>query len=135
MSQNVSLARSDLEACPLTDIGNFDELLREIARHLRTASHFGVSVPFDAYFFFVRRSGTGGTVTMSLDDTDNIEGNADFGHCIVAANVRGAIEALERVLAYAVTAERRGEYMDRAKVFLEGCGRGIVEEIDRACEC
>jgi len=135
VSQNSSLARGELERQPLTEIDNFTPLLAEIASHICMASHFGISLPFDAYFFFVRRQGSGASVGFSFDDTDNVEQHAFVGRFLVAENVRGAIDALRCFLSYAVTPEKMTEYMASASAFLEERGREILAEISRADEC
>lgn len=135
VSQNISLARQNLERQPLTEIENFPALLSEIASRIRVAAYFGIAIPFDTYFFFVRRAGSGASVRFSLDDTDNVRHSASDGASLVGENVRGAIGALDAFLAYAVSPAKKSEYMVSATAFLEARGREILEEISRSIDC
>jgi len=135
VSQNISLARKELEQQPLTEIENFASLLTEIASRIRMASHFGIAIPFDTYFFFVRRRGSGASVRFSLDDTDNVRQSASGGTSLVGENVRGAIGALDAFLTYAVSPAKKNGYMASATALLEARGREILEEINRVNEC
>lgn len=135
VSQNSSVARGELEAQPLAEIVNFPSLLEGMASCIRTATRCEISVPHDAYFFFVRRIGSGASVDFSFDDTDNVEQGEFAGRFLVEENVRGAVEALRCFLSYAVHDGKKEEYMISAVSFLKEFGGGLCAEVDCPHEC
>ncbi|MDD5041376.1 MAG: hypothetical protein PHX87_02200 [Candidatus Peribacteraceae bacterium] len=132
VSQNKSCAREALELQPLLSITNFSEMLEHLRTIVRHATLFGISVPFDAYFFFVQRKDQDGSATCSLDDSDNVEGgNSDMGLHLVMENIRGVTEALNSFIAYAVAEPERGKYLHTIQGHFTTLRQELQDEMTR----
>jgi hypothetical protein len=138
VSQNESLALSALERSRLLQIENADRLIADIIQTVRKATLFGVFVPFDAYFFFVQRTGYTGTVRHSLDDTDNVRlqreamvGNSE----LLRQNICAADQSLSHFYLHTTEDTTMDRLTVRARQSLFKALGDIEEELERAQEC
>lgn len=138
VSQNESLAHSALERSPLWQIENADQLIADIIQTVRKATLFGVFVPFDAYFFFVQRTGYNGTVRHSLDDTDNVRLQREAmvsSSELLKQNICAADQSLSHFYLHATKGMTMSNLIGQTRSSLFRAWGAIEEELSKAEEC